>query len=169
MTNEYKLGQQLAHHEYLREQLAEKFPDADEETLRDTLEGMTDLSDMLAELVRSSLDDKTLVTSLKERLQDMTLRIARFENRAQKKRDLAWSIMERAGIKKIEAPDITVSLRKGKATVVVTDERKIPASFWRPQAPVLNRTKIYNELKAGKDVSGTILSNTPPTLSVRTK
>ena len=105
MNSQYKLGQQLVHHEYLREQLAERFPDADEETLRDTLEGMTDLTDMLAELIRSSLDDKALVTALKQREADMKERRERFENRAQKKRDLVEATMERAHIGK-DGPDL---------------------------------------------------------------
>ena len=36
------LAHELAHHQYLREQLAVQFPEADEETLLDTLEGMTE-------------------------------------------------------------------------------------------------------------------------------
>ena len=169
MNSGYKLGQELAHHEYLRKQLAERFPDANEETLLDTLEGMTDLNDMLAELIRSSLDDKALVAALKQRVIDMKLRCARFETRAQKKRDLVWSMMEHTGIKKIAAPDLTVNLRAGKASVVVTDERKIPKNFWRPQAPTLNHPALYKALMAGKTVLGTMLNNPSPTLSVRTK
>ncbi len=39
----------LTHHRYLRERLETAFPDADEETLMDTLDGMTSLTDSLAE------------------------------------------------------------------------------------------------------------------------
>ena len=35
-------------------------PDADEDILRDTLEGMTKLAEMLAEVVRSCLEDQSL-------------------------------------------------------------------------------------------------------------
>ena len=169
MTNEYKLGQQLAHHEYLREQLAEKFPDADEETLCDTLEGMTDLTDMLAELIRSSLDDKALVTALKQREADMAERRVRFETRAEKKRDLAWSTMERADIKKIAMPDFTASLRKSQPAVSIADENEIPPRYWVRPDPKLDRAAINAALKAGVSVPGATLANAPPTLSVRTK
>lgn len=169
MTNEYKLGQQLAHHEYLREQLAEKFPDEDEKTLHDTLEGMTDLTDMLAELIRSSLDDKAFVIALKERMADMKERYERFENRAQKKRDLVWTTMERAGIKKIAMPDFTAGLRAGRPSVIITDEGQIPKQFWIAQEPKLDRRLISDVLKVGKEIPGTTLTNTSPTLSVRTK
>ncbi len=37
----HALLHELAHHQYFREQLAAQFPEADEETLLDTVEGMT--------------------------------------------------------------------------------------------------------------------------------
>ena len=169
MNSQYKLGQQLAHHEYLRQQLAERFPDADEGTLHDTLEGMTDLTDMLAELIRSSLDDKALVTALKQRMLDMDQRCIRFESRAQKKRDLVEATMERADIKTIAKEDFTAGLRAGKKKVVVAVESELPGYFWLPQDPKLDRTALYRELVAGADIPGAMLNNPKPVLSVRTK
>ncbi len=49
---EQPLVRELAHHQYLRSRLEEEFPDADEETLVDTLEGLSNLPDMLAEVCR---------------------------------------------------------------------------------------------------------------------
>ncbi len=49
---------ELTYHEYLREQLRNEFPDIDEETLADTLEGLTNLNEMLGAVVRSHLDDR---------------------------------------------------------------------------------------------------------------
>ena len=169
MTNEYKLGQQLAHHELLREQLAEKFPNEDEETLADTLEGMTDLTDMLTKIIRSSLDDKALVTALKQREADMQERRERFEVRAQKKRDLVFNFMERAEIKKIAAPDFTAGLRTGRSKVMVAVESEVPGMYWLPQDPKLDRNGLYRDLVSGTDIPGATLANAPPTLSVRTK
>jgi len=170
MTNTSKLGQYLMHHEYLRKQLVERFPDADEETLRDTLEGMTDLTDMLAELIRSSLDDKALVEALKQRETDMKERRERFEDRAQKKRDLVEGIMERVGIKKINKEDFTAGMRAGKRKVMVIDERAIPERYWEPQPLKLNKAELNRVLQAGNaDIAGTMLSNPKPVLSVRTK
>ena len=51
------LMQELRLHKYLRDRLAQEFPDADEETLSDTVEGMTDLHEKLAAVIRSQLDD----------------------------------------------------------------------------------------------------------------
>ena len=62
---------ELAHHQYLPEQLAAQFPDTDEETLLDTLEGITDLNEMIASVVRSRLDDLALHAALRARMSNM--------------------------------------------------------------------------------------------------
>ncbi len=98
------------HHRYLRERLEAVFPDADEETLMDTLEGMTSLTDSLAELLRSSQEDQSLASALRSRISDMQEPCARFEERARKKRNLVCTVMEEADLKKLMEPDFTVSL-----------------------------------------------------------
>ncbi len=74
---------ELANHQYLRLKLEEHFPNVDEETLLDTLEGMTNLHEMLAVVVRSQLDDRALAAALRARTRDMQERLARFERRAE--------------------------------------------------------------------------------------
>jgi hypothetical protein len=132
--------------------LEEAFPDADEETLVDTLEGLSNLPDMLAEVLRSQLDDHSLVSALKARIGDMQARAGRIEERARKKRELVCSVMERADLKKLMEPDFTVSLRPTRPPLAVVDEEAVP-----------------DELAAGRDVPGAILGNPPMTISVRTK
>ncbi len=163
------LIRELTHHQYLRERLAADFPDADEETLRDTLEGLTNLTDMLAEVLRSALEDQAFVTALRSRIGDMQARLSRIDERARKKRDLVCSVMERADVRKLMEPDLTVSLRPSRAPLVVTDEEAIPEGYWKAQAPKLDRQGLIAALSAGRDVPGALLGNAPMTISVRTK
>ena len=44
----------------LKERLLAELPKLDEETLRDTLEGITDLHEMIAAVIRSALVDEAL-------------------------------------------------------------------------------------------------------------
>ncbi len=164
-----QLVRKLTHHQYLRERLVEDFPDADEECLRDTLEGLTNLTDMLAEVLRSALEDQVFVTALRSRIGDMQARLSRIEERARKKRDLVCSVMERADVRKLTEPDFTVSLRPTRAPLVVTDEEAIPEGYWKAQAPKLDRQGLLAALSAGRDVPGALLGNAPMTISVRTK
>ncbi len=164
-----QLVRELTHHQYLRERLAADFPDADEECLRDTLEGLTNLTDLLAEVLRSALEDQAFVAALRSRIGDMQARMSRIEERARKKRDLVCSVMERADVRKLMEPDLTVSLRPSRAPLVVTDEEAIPEGYWKAQAPKLDRQGLLAALSAGRDVPGALLGNAPMTISVRTK
>ena len=79
------LQHSLAEHEYLRARLKAEFPDADEETLRDTLEGLSSLPEMLACALRSYLDDLALTAALGIRINDMQERLDRIVNPAASK------------------------------------------------------------------------------------
>ena len=165
----YGVKHQLTYHRYLRERLEAAFPDADEETLRDTLEGMTSLTDSLAELLRSSQEDQSLASALRSRMADMQERCARFEARARKKRELVCTVMEEADLKRLVEPDFTVSLRPSRAPLMIIDEAAIPGDYWRPQLAQLDRMGLISALSNGRDIAGAVLGNPPMTISVRTK
>ena len=160
---------ELAGHQYLRQQLETQFPNADEETLLDTLEGMTNLNEMVTEVVRSRQEDLALVAALRMRLSDMQARLGRLEERADRKKEIVATVMERAGLKKLMQPDFTLSLRLTSPPLVVVDEAQIPDAFWKPQAPKLDRQGLIGALKNGRDVPGATLGNGGMTISVRMK
>ena len=159
---EPRFTQAVTHYEYLRSRLEEDFPEADEETLVDTLEGLSNLPDMLAEVCRSMLDDQAMVSALKSRIGDMQERCGRLEERARKKRELVCAVMERADLKKIMEPDLTVSLRPARPPLAMVDEELVPETFWKPQPPKLDRQGLIAALAAGRDVPGAIARPCPP-------
>ena len=79
---------ELQLHEYLQEKLVEEFTDIDEETLNDTLEGLTSLHEKLAAVIRSQQRDGDMVKALKERISEMRERLKRFEKRIEKSANL---------------------------------------------------------------------------------
>ncbi len=160
---------ELTYHEYLREQIRNEFPDIDEETLADTVEGLTNLNEMLGAVVRSHLDDIAIVDALKSRVANMQDRLSRISKRAEKKRELVISVMEQADLKKLTEADFTVSLRSASAPLVVTEEGSIPEPFWKPQVPKLDRLGLIGALKSGKQVPGAVLGNPRMTIAIRTK
>jgi Siphovirus Gp157 len=153
----------------LRERIVLAYPRADEETLSDTLEGITDLHEMIAAVIRSALVDEALHSGLRSRLEDMRERLSRLELRASKKRELALEAMTEVGLSKLEQPDFTASARAGSPALLVIAEERIPETYWLPQPPKLDRQSILRELKRGLEIPGAEMSNPKPVLSVRTK
>ena len=163
------IKREIHRYDYIRGRLICDFPEIDAETLADTLEGITDLHEIIAEVVRSALADQAMATGLKLRLEDMKSRLTRLEQRGRKKRQLALDALVEADIKKLIQPDLTVSVRTGTQALVVTSEDTIPEDFWIPQPPKLDRNGVLAALKSGKMIDGAALNNPAPAISVRTK
>jgi Gp157 protein len=153
----------------VRERLLQQYPETDDETIRDTLEGITDLHEMIAAVIRSALVDEALHAGLRFRVDDMKERLSRLELRAAKKRQLALEAMTEGGRAKLEQPDFTASARAGTPALVVVAEGAIPKVYWLPQPPKLDRQALLGELRRGADIAGAQLSNPCPVLTVRTK
>jgi hypothetical protein len=146
-----------------------KTPLIDEQTLVDTVEGLTDLHEIVAAIVRAALADEALASGLKGRIAEMQDRLDRLQDCAAKRRQIAKDVMIELDIKKITAPDFTVSIRPGMPSLLVLDEVAVPSIYWQPVAPRLNRQGLLSELKEGADIQGVALSNPEPVLSVRTR
>ena len=84
----------LLHHlsefQYLREQLQAEYRDADEEAIRDTLEGLSSLPEALAAVIRAYLEDIAFAAALGTRISEMQNRLSRVERRAEKRRKRNW-------------------------------------------------------------------------------
>ena len=152
-----------------RDRLLKRWPELDCETLTDTLEGITNLHEMIAAVIRSALVDEALCAGLRIRADEMKHRLSRLDERATKKRALALEAMTEVGLSKLEQPDFTASTRAGIPSLVVISEETIPLDYWLPQPPKLDRQALLAELKRGDPIPGAQLSNPKPVLTVRTK
>ena len=153
----------------IRDRIRTEDPTIDEQTLADTVEGLTDVHDIVAAIVRVALADEALATGLKGRIAEMQDRLARLQDCAAKRRQIAKDVMLELDIKKITAPDFTVSIRPGMPSLLVLDEAAVPSIYWQEVGPRLDRQGLLNELKDGADIKGVTLSKPEPVLSVRTK
>jgi hypothetical protein len=163
----HRINNAVLYRDQLLKSLCDRFPDADQETLCDTVEGLTDLNEMLEAVVRSRDEDIALTNALKSRVDEMNDRLWRLKGRADKKKEIVADAMDRAGIKKIEAPEFTISCRRTTPPLLVDDESAVPEKYWRPQPSKLDRSGLIAALKAGERISGAILGNAGITISVR--
>jgi len=164
-----QLAGEISRHRALRDRLLAEIPNLDSETLADTLEGITDLKEMLAEVLRSALEDEALAAGLSTRLSDMKARLGRLQTRGKSKRHLALKAMTEANIPKLVEADFTASLRQGTPALEVVAEDRIPAAYWKPQPPQLDRQGLLAALKLGTAIEGAALAPPNLQLSVRTK
>ena len=153
----------------VRDRIREQDPQIDEQTLGDTVEGLTDLHEIIAAIIRAAVADEALATGLKSRIADMQERLDRMQDRASKRRQIAKDVMVECDLKKLTAPDFTASIRPGMPALMVIDEAAVPSIYWEPRAPRLNRQGLASDLKQGADITGVALSNPEPVLSVRTR
>lgn len=159
----------VLHYRAVRDKILAQDPEIDDRTLADTLEGLTDLNEIVAALVRSALEDEALVAGLKARLCDMEARQARLVDRASKRRAIARDVMTELALQKIVAPDFTISMRSGTPSLQVVNEKLIPNEYWEPREPRLKKAELLSELKHGAVIAGASLSNPEPILSVRAR
>ena len=124
-----QLQTEVRRYQLVLEKIIQEFPGTDDETIRDTLEGITDLHEMIAAVIRSALVDEALQAGLRGRLDDMKERLSRLDVRASKKRELALHAMSEVGLVKLEQPDFTASARVGSPALVVIAEDRDPRTL----------------------------------------
>jgi Gp157 protein len=153
----------------IRDRILAQDSEIDEQTLADTVEGLTDLHEIIGAVIRSALCDEALATALRSRIADMQGRLERLQDRAAKRRQIAKDVMVELGLKKLNAADFTASIRPGTRALMVSDEAAIPEIYWQAGKPQLSRSKLTNDLRQGAAVAGVLLSKPEPVLSVRTR
>lgn len=156
---------------HLKAELLKAYPelDAEDETLLGTLEGESNIDNMIASVVRSLDEDEDFAEWLGERIAKLDLRRQRLKMRAQKKRQLVAQVMADIGIKTIRADDLTVTQGYTHPSVVVVAEQDIPNEYFRTKTITeINKAAIKDGLKAGDSIPGATLSNPQPMITVRT-
>lgn len=151
----------------LRERLkAEYGLDDDDEALADTIDGETDLGEQLAKLARDALRSEYMAKGIGELIKDTHLRKARLEHRAEKLRAVINWAMSESGMKKIPAPDMTLSLSRGKPPLSIEDEGDVPEPFCRLKLEPDKRI-IREAIENGDYIPFARLGNASPILTIK--
>ncbi len=127
-----------------------------------------DVEDVLARLLRAARDAKAMAEASAGLIEDMRARKERYQRRNEAFRSTAFAVMDALGRSKYELPDITASIRAGQPSVQIVSEDEIP-DLYVELVRKIDRQTIASVLKSGGEVPGAVLSNSLPSLSLRTK
>jgi hypothetical protein len=141
---------------------------ADETLLLDTIEGETNLLEAVDRLLERMAQTRAQVAGLEIVINDLGVRKKRFEDRINADRALIEQALMIAELEKVERPTATLFLSRRAPKVEIAEEGDIPAEFWKPGEPKLDKKAVLEALKEGRPVPGACLSNAAPSLTVRT-
>ena len=151
----------------LKESLRQMGHGDDDELLLDSIEGETSLLDLVDRLLVQIAEDEGLAEGARTAAAAIENRADRFDKRAEAARALIEQMLFVAELEKVERPTATLSLVRRPAKVEIAEESEIPAEFWRPGDPRLDRKALLAALKEGRAVPGAALSNCAPSLTIR--
>lgn len=143
------------------------FPElAEDEILRaDMLEGETDLFEYLRKIEQRRQESFGQAVALEMIIGLWKERKARFDRRDEGFRKLIFNLLQYAGLKKLEIPEATFSVRAGSQKVIITDEMNLPDELCRFKREP-DKTKIKAALRDGP-VPGAEWSNAEESLAIR--
>ena len=148
--------------------LLRAYPDLadDEELRRDCIEGETSAFAVLTRLVGIERDANSLSAAVANRISELQARKARADKRKEAMRVLMLRIMRGAGLSKAPLVEATVSVGKGRDSVEIVDEAKLPRAFVKV-VKTPDKTAIKAALDAGRKVKGAAIKTGEDVLTVR--
>lgn len=143
----------------------------DEQLKMSTLEGETELNELVSALLAESEDDEGMIEAVKAQIEDRRERIARYERRVEARKTAIISLMDTAQITKLPLPEATISLRTLQPRAKVIDADQLPDDFVTIQTVRKpNLEAIKEHFEAGKPLPpGVVITNGGASLSIRRK
>lgn len=133
--------------EVLKQHLVDLGAD-DDETLRDTLDGETNLKPLMdAALVRIAMDEAAL-KGLKSLKETIASREARLKKRIEAFKAALHVALDVAVLPRHEAPIGTISKKAVPPKLQVVDQSAIPSKYFEAQDPKLSSKELLADLKA---------------------
>ena len=126
-----------------------------------------DLADKLENCCKYIKNCETEIAGLKAEEERLNARRKAKENAVKRLKELMQDAMNAAGEKKIPCGTFTVSIQNNAPSVVMDEQyvENVPAEYLRLREPEVDRKKILEALKDGKNLDG--LAHLQQTASIR--
>lgn len=150
--------------------LLREYPELmEDDVLRaDMIEGSTDFPAVIGQLLDAERNASAMSDAIKGRRDALTERAQRYDRHSDGLRAAMLKMMQAGDLKKMALPEATISVRAGTPRVIVTDETMIPEDLCRISISP-DKKAIRERIDAGEAVPGAVLSNSEPSLAIRTK
>lgn len=112
----------------ISDMLADAYGD-DDQLLADTLEGETDLYELVGRLLDGIERDEGDIAALKSQIDDRNIRKARCEGRIKARREAIAALMEAGRVETLKLPEATVSRRLTTPKLVVATPEAVPDEY----------------------------------------
>lgn len=162
-----KVGEELAKYQEIKDILQAE--DIDEQCLLDTLEGETDLHEMLCGVAEQITENMSMIAGIDTHIKALQDRKSRLTDTSKTLRNIIAMTMDRAGLKTVTGPLFTLSVRAITPGLGEIDEAEIPTRFFAQPEPKLDKKALLAALKDGEDIPGARLNNGGIGLTIRTK
>lgn len=144
--------------EYLTDLKKLEEMDLDEQTFMDTLEGLSgDLEIKASNVAMYIKNIEATASAIKDAENAMADRRKRKEKQIESMKQYLLVNMQRCGIKKIETPNLEISIRNNPESVIVDAEVAIPDDFYNyPDipAPTIDKKRLKDAIQNGALIPG---------------
>lgn len=147
------------------------YPDVygeDRQARTDGIEGETNLHEAIGQGLKRILEIELLEPGIEAAIANLKARAARLDAQKKNLRTAMCVAMEMAELPggKLETPVGTISLKRIPPKLDIVDESAIPARFFKPQDPKLDKAALTAALKEKEIIPGAQLDNGSITIQV---
>tara|TARA_R110000868_G_C10823881_1_gene758835 strand:+ start:717 stop:1223 length:507 start_codon:yes stop_codon:yes gene_type:complete len=139
----------------------------DEDAAADAVEGQTGFKEAVIRVTERLAEIEAIAEAIATRRERLGARSARLTAQSEAIRTALSAALDHAGVKRIELPSATISLKATPPKIIVTDEAAIPTEFWKRGDPKLDRGSLLKALKDEREIPGAALSNGGITIQIR--
>ena len=158
----------LSNAEKLMAQLEAEYGDIPIEEFLDTIDGETDIEDLLIQVADHIKEREAYSKAVAERIADLQARKSRVDDSVKTLRTLIAHSMEKLGQDKISGVSCTLSLKDTLPHAEIINEEEIPTDFFKTVIK-LDTTSVSKALREGVVVPGARLGLPGKSLTIRVK
>lgn len=139
----------------------------DDGLTHDMIEGETGFFEAAQIALDEIAECEIMATGISEAQKKLAERKRRVDARAERLRGMLDQAFQVAGVKTHKFPTATITTKAVPQKLIVSDESQVPARFFTPQPPKLDRKALLDALKDGENAPGATLSNGGQTIQIR--